>query len=72
MRYLVKIKPRSSKNEIKIIDAGNLVVYTTKSPLHNEANIALIEQLSQKFKISKSKIKIISGLKSRNKIVEIN
>ncbi len=70
MKYSVKVKPRSSKNDVVIKD-DLITVFTVKSPVDNEANTALVELLSEKFNLSKSRIKIISGLKSRNKIVEI-
>lgn len=70
MRINVRIKPRSSKNRVEKTDAG-YTVSVTAPPVDNKANIALIEALSGHFDIPKSRIKIVFGLKSKNKIVEI-
>lgn len=40
-------------------------------PVENRANIALVESLSDHFGIPKSRIRIVAGLKSKNKVVEI-
>ena len=68
----IKVLPRSSQNKIigKMTD-GTLKVKLTAPPIDGEANKKLIELFSKEWKISKSKIKIIKGLKSKNKVVEI-
>jgi len=40
-------------------------------PIHNSANMELIDLLSLYFNVSKSSVKILRGFKSRKKIVEI-
>lgn len=71
MKFTIKVKPRSCKNEVILLDKDNLVIYTTKTPVDGEANAAVIELISKKFDVAKSRIKILSGKKSKNKIVEI-
>lgn len=71
MTYSVKVKARSSKNEVISKDASTLVVYTTKSPVDNEANEAVRELLAEKFKVAKTRIVILKGKKSKNKLVQI-
>lgn len=71
MKFRVKLHPRSSKNSVVKEDDGSLNVYVTTLPIENKANQALVELLSKDFKVSKSRIKIVSGFKSRNKIIEI-
>jgi len=68
----LKIIPRSSRNEItgEMAD-GTLKIKLTAPPVEGEANKKLIEFLSKKWGVAKSKIIIIKGEKSRNKIVEI-
>lgn len=69
-RYLVKLKPGSSREKI-IIDGGNeLTIYLRAKPHDGEANEALIKMLSKHFKIAKTSIRIVSGAKSRTKIIE--
>ena len=68
----VKVIPRSSCNEIKEISEGVLKVRLTSPPVEGKANKQLITFLSENFKIKKSEIKIVSGLKSREKLIEIS
>ncbi|MBD3311814.1 MAG: hypothetical protein GF349_05005 [Candidatus Magasanikbacteria bacterium] len=70
--YKIKVLPRSSKNEIvgKMED-GSIKVKLTAAPVGGEANKKLIALLSKEWKIPKSKIKIVKGLRSKNKLIEI-
>lgn len=66
----IRVVPRSSRNLIKEED-GKLKVYVTKPAEDGLANAQLIDLLSEHFKVKKYRIKIVRGLKSRNKLVEI-
>lgn len=50
---------------------GALKVALHAKPVEGEANRVLIEALSAHFKVPKSKIKILKGLHSRHKTVEV-
>ena len=50
---------------------GTIKISLTAPPVDGRANQALIEFLSQYFRIAKSRVKIIKGLKNKNKIIEI-
>ena len=71
MKINIKVLPRSSQNKIvgKMPD-GTIKIKLKAPPVDGEANKKLIELLSKEWGIAKSKIKIIKGLTSRNKIVE--
>jgi len=71
MIFNVRVNPRASRNHIEQID-NVLKVYLTKPASDGLANSQLIELLSEHFKIKKYQIKIKSGIKSRNKMVEID
>lgn len=70
MKINVKIKPRSKCRKVEKIDDG-YCVYVTEPPIENKANDALVKALSEHFDVSKSRVRIVGGLKSKNKIVEI-
>ncbi|OGC06682.1 hypothetical protein A2230_01430 [candidate division WOR-1 bacterium RIFOXYA2_FULL_36_21] len=63
----LKIIPNAKRNELK----GDKV-YLTAPPVDGKANKALIEFLSEHFKIKKRQISIVRGEKSRNKVVAIS
>ncbi len=70
MNIQVVVKVGSSKNEI----SKDGVVYTVKlrsKPIKNSANIELVDLLSKHFGISKTSIRILKGLKSKSKLIEI-
>lgn len=72
MKVSIRVLPKSSLNSLS--PAGPDGVYKAKltaAPVDGAANAALIKLLSKSFGLPKSKIKIIRGLKSKNKIVEI-
>lgn len=68
----IKVVPRSSLNVVVgEMSDGTLKVKLTAPPVEGKANEALIELLATHYDVPKNKIKIISGLTSKNKIVEI-
>lgn len=68
MKIKIKIHPNSSKEEIKQINKNELEIWIKEKPINNKANLKLIKLLKNYFKKS---VKIKSGLKSRNKIIEL-
>ena len=71
MKLSIKVITNAKKEKIDCISENEYKVYLTCIPEKGKANKALLELLSDYFKISKSKIKIVSGEKSHNKIIEI-
>lgn len=68
----LRIQPRASKNEIVTMENGGLKIRLTAPPVDNAANEALIRFLSETLAVSRSRIEIISGHTSREKIVRIH
>ncbi|MBI2658114.1 DUF167 domain-containing protein [Candidatus Woesearchaeota archaeon] len=70
-RFKIIVKPNSKENKIegfdKEKDAYRLSIKAR--PENNKANIKVIKFLS---KLLKKKVKIIAGLKSREKLIEIS
>ncbi|MSU75305.1 MAG: DUF167 domain-containing protein [Candidatus Magasanikbacteria bacterium] len=71
MRLTIRVIPRSSKNEIVASPSGLLKARLTAPPVDGKANESLIKLLSEYYDVSKTKIKIVKGVKSKNKILEI-
>jgi hypothetical protein len=88
MKFKCKVITRSSRNEIMGLDnlsklnfylrnknekdLPQLKIYLTAVPVDGRANRDLIKLLSEKLDVSKSKISIIRGEKSSEKIIEID
>lgn len=71
MIYSVRVKPNSKKGPLVEQNGDELTVFLRQKPVEGEANSALIEILSDHFDVAKSCIRIKSGQKSRQKLVEI-
>ncbi len=71
-KITVKVIPRSSKNQMILLEDGTYKVKLTAPPVDGAANEALIKFLSEEFHVAKSCVQIIKGETGRNKIVEIS
>ncbi len=67
----VKVEPRSSKKGIAGVMDNVLKVKLTAPPVEGEANEQLIEVVSELTGMRKSNIRIVRGLSSKRKVVEI-
>lgn len=70
MRLEVKVVPSAKKNMIKL-DTSPVKVYLTAPAVDGKANKALVDFLSEYYKITKTHIHIIKGLKTRLKTINI-
>ena len=68
----IKSKPGKKENQISVIADGTINVKIKAPANDGKANEELIRFFSEKLKISKSKIKIISGFSSPFKKIEID
>jgi uncharacterized protein len=67
----IKVEPRSSRKGISGVVGDAIKIKVNAPPVGGAANEELIEVLSEEFGIKKTSIKIIRGISSRNKVVEI-
>lgn len=72
MKLNINVIPRSSETKIVEQNDNFLKIKIKSAPEKGKANDELIKFLAKHFKISKSKVNIIKGKTSRNKIVEIS
>lgn len=67
----VRVKPRSSRLVLEGVEGGALIARLTAPPEGGKANEQLIALLSKELGVGKSRIRIIRGLASRTKVVEV-
>jgi uncharacterized protein (TIGR00251 family) len=72
MHIRIVVTPRAKKSGIIELQNGCLKVKLTSPPIKNRANRELIDLLSRYYRVSKSAIRIIRGVHSREKLVEID
>ncbi len=67
MKIFIKAKPSSKINGIEQIDECHFIVSVKEPPVQGRANVAIIEILADYFKTNKGQIKMLSGLRSKEK-----
>lgn len=67
----LRVKPRSSRNQLEGISEETLVVRLTAAPVDNAANEMLVKLIAEWLGVSKSNIQIVSGEHNRLKTVLI-
>lgn len=71
-KICLKVKPGARKNQVIKKEDGSFAVSVTAPPEKGKANKAVIRLLTDYFGIAKSKIRVISGATSKNKIAEVS
>ncbi|MBE7410475.1 MAG: DUF167 domain-containing protein [Leptospiraceae bacterium] len=71
MNLEVIVKPNSKSPGIVVIENSKWTVKVRERAIEGKANKAVIQAISEKLKISKSKIQLIRGEKSKVKIFSI-
>lgn len=71
MRISVRVKAGSRVEKIEKIADTEFTVYVRAQPQEGKANEAVVEALCDYFDLPKSRITIIKGHTSKNKIIEI-
>jgi len=72
MNLTIKVQTKAKKNLVSKISENQFKIQTTAVPEKGLANKKIIDLLSEYLKIPKTKLKIISGLTSKNKKIEVN
>ena len=72
MKISVKVITGAKESKVEVEPDLSLRVRLKAKPIEGRANQELIEVLAKHFSCSKSKITLIKGFKSRDKVIEIN
>ena len=70
MKIQVKVKPNSKSEEVSQV-GDNLVVKVKAPPREGKANQAVIRVLAKHFSVPQSRVKILGGARSKDKVIEI-
>lgn len=71
MRFYIRVKTNSGKQEIESFGDNRYLVYLKSPPENNEANIELIKLMAKHLGIPSTKLKIVSGATGKDKILEV-
>jgi uncharacterized protein (TIGR00251 family) len=72
MLIRVKVQTKSSQEKVEEVGMDEYKVWTPAAPAEGEANDAVIEILADYFNVAPSLVRIKSGNKSANKLIEID
>ena len=72
MRIFVKAKPGAKRNSVEKEDGSHFIVSTSARPQQGKANQAVAKLLADYFDIAPSRVRIISGSSSKQKVFEIS
>lgn len=71
IKFSVRVVPKSSRNNISALDENSFKLKITAPPVDGKANEACENFVSDILSVAKSKVKIVSGQKSKSKIIEV-
>jgi hypothetical protein len=70
-KIAIRVQPGASRNGAAVDSEGRIRVALTSPPVEGKANLALVKFLSKSLGVPKRCISIVTGEKSRDKIVAI-
>jgi len=70
MRIQVRVKPNSRTEEVSQ-EGDSFMVKVKEPPKEGTANQAVIKLLAEHFGVAKSRVRILSGFRSKNKVIEV-
>ncbi len=72
MKISAKIKPNSRhREEVVANDDGSLTIYTKAPAIEGRANLAAVKLVAKYYGVAPSRVKLVRGVASRNKVFEI-
>lgn len=70
MKIQVKVTPSSRTEEVSP-EGDSFMVKVKEPPKEGKANRAVIKLLAEHFGVPQSQVRILSGFRSRNKVIEV-
>ncbi len=68
-RLKVRVQPKASRNQVDGFEDGTLRLRVTAPPTEGQANAGVIALLAKTLGVSKSRLEIVRGHGSRDKVV---
>ena len=70
MKIQVKVKPNSKTDEVSQ-EGDSFIIKVKEPPKQGKANQAVIKLVAEHFGVPHSQVRILSGFRSRNKVIEV-
>ena len=72
MPFSVRVYPNARKNELVGLSNGIWQVKVSAPPVEGKANAAVVALLSELLGVSKSRLSVVKGHTSRNKVIAVD
>jgi uncharacterized protein (TIGR00251 family) len=72
VRFTVRVQPRASRTAFAGVHGGALKVRLQAPPVDGAANEALIALVAERLDVTRSAVRIVSGMTGRTKLVEVD
>lgn len=72
MKLFITVKPKSKEERVEKLDDTHFVARVKAPAREGKANEAAIKALARYFDVAPSQVEIVSGQRSRKKVVAIN
>jgi uncharacterized protein (TIGR00251 family) len=69
--FWLRVKPRSSRERLRLDPAGELRLELHAAPTEGQANEACVEFFARLLRLPRASIEIVAGAKSRRKLIRI-
>ncbi len=69
--FQVRVHPHAARTAIASTVGDALKLTLSAQPLEGRANIALAEYFSEIFSVPRSAVQVVTGIRSRNKVIRI-
>lgn len=70
-RIAVRLRPRGNRDQLMGMRDGVLLARVTAPPVEGRANKALRQMIAKRIGIAPSRVSVVQGEKSRNKVVRV-
>ncbi|MBP9888216.1 MAG: DUF167 domain-containing protein [Leptospiraceae bacterium] len=71
MKLSVTVKPNNKKPSVEILSESEWIVRVREPATEGKANDAVLEAIAESLHISKTRVILLRGMKSKQKLVEI-
>ncbi len=71
MRLRIRVKPGAHEEKVSREPDGSLLVSVMARARDGKANEAVVKAVAESLRVPKSQVRIVSGLSSRTKVLEV-
>jgi uncharacterized protein (TIGR00251 family) len=72
MKISARVKPNAKQDKIERVNESHFLIRVKEKPQEGKANRAVIKALAEYFEVPQSRIVLLKGQSSKEKIFEIN